>query len=200
MSIRIAPIVEGHGEVEAVRILLTRTWNTFVNPGEYPDVIQPIRVSKSKIIREDRELLRAVDLASLKLNGAGLVLLLMDADDDAACSVGPTLVGTVAEQRSHINFACVLAVVEYETWFVAAAESLADSLRPEFATAIPADPESERSGKGWIQAFFKGTRYSETIDQPRLTARMDLHAARAGAPSFDKLCRELEKRATGPIS
>jgi predicted ATPase len=37
-------------------------------------------------------------------------------------------------------------------------------------------------------------KYSETIDQPAMTADMDLSLCRRRSPSFDKLCRELEKR------
>jgi hypothetical protein len=36
--------------------------------------------------------------------------------------------------------------------------------------------------------------YAETVDQPRLTAAMDLQMCRERSKSFDKLCRELEKR------
>jgi len=37
-------------------------------------------------------------------------------------------------------------------------------------------------------------RYAETIDQVRLTTAMDLNLCRSRSKSFDKLCRELEKR------
>lgn len=39
-----------------------------------------------------------------------------------------------------------------------------------------------------------GTKYSETQDQPRMTAQMDLALCRRRCPSFDKLCRELASR------
>lgn len=39
-----------------------------------------------------------------------------------------------------------------------------------------------------------GSPYSPPIDQPRLTAAMDLTMCRAGSRSYDKLCRELERR------
>ena len=38
-----------------------------------------------------------------------------------------------------------------------------------------------------------GAKYSESIDQAKLTAHMDLSLCRTRAPSFDKLCRELER-------
>jgi hypothetical protein len=84
----------------------------------------------------------------------------------------------------------VLAKIEYETWFVAAAESLRDYL--DITESVPDHPETS-AGKGWVQARFRGTKYSETIDQVRMTAAMDLSRCREGSPSFDKLCREIAK-------
>jgi hypothetical protein len=196
----IAPIVEGHGEVEAVRTLLTRVFLEVLESPIVPAVLQPIRVSKSKVIRDDRELLRAVDLAALKIgkDRAGLILLLLDGDRDPACLLAPRLLTTIRESRSHLDVACVLAVAEYETWFVAAASSLSRFLHPSFESAIPADPEGTGVGKGWIERFFVESKYSETVDQARLTAAFDLRMARERSPSFDKLCRELERRAAPP--
>lgn len=91
--------------------------------------------------------------------------------------------------------AVVFAEIEYETWFVAAAESLGGFLevgdRP-----IPENPEAQRAGKGWIQEYYSrpGRSYSEPVDQPAMTASMDLSLCRRRSPSFDKLCRELEQR------
>jgi hypothetical protein len=57
----------------------------------------------------------------------------------------------------------------------------------------PADPESIRDAKGWLQkAMPPGRKYSETVDQPSLASKFDLNAARR-APSFDKMCREIER-------
>ncbi len=79
------------------------------------------------------------------------------------------------------------------TWFAAACTSLEEYLDLSRGS-LPQEPERERLGKAWIQKRFRGTSYSETIDQPKLTSRMDLAACRRRSPSFDKLCRELEKR------
>jgi hypothetical protein len=59
---------------------------------------------------------------------------------------------------------------------------------------IPEDPEGQRAGKAWVQKRYRGVKYSETVDQPAMTMRMDLSLCRSRSPSFDKLCRELEKR------
>ncbi|HXI13780.1 MAG TPA: DUF4276 family protein [Thermoanaerobaculia bacterium] len=196
----IASIVEGHGEVEAIRILLTRICAELIRPAVYPTILKPVRVHKSKVASQEGELLRAVDLAILKLSAIesrGLVLLLLDSDDDKACTLAPALTAQVRNARSHVDFACVLAVVEYETWFVAGATSLNLFLSSDSLLHVPADPEAARAGKGWIERFFLEPKYSETVDQPRLTAAFDLPKARENSLSFDKLCRELEKRIHG---
>lgn len=195
--IAIAPIVEGHGEAESIRTLIERTIASMSNEC-VALVLQPIRVSKAKIVRDPVELLRAVDLAALKLGSTMVesktVLLLLDADADAACILGPEMLRTVRSERAHLDVTCVVAAVEYETWMVAGAETLAELLTPDFARVIPEDPEMARVGKGWIQRFFAGTKYSETVDQVRLTARFDVAKARNRSKSFDKFCRELERR------
>ncbi len=198
--LRVVPIVEGHGEFHAARILLQRVW-TDVAGGDYIDVVRPIRQPRGKLVQE-HSLQRAVELAVLKLTEfndglPGLVLLLIDADEDAVCRLAPQLLQIARSVRPQVDMACVLANVEYETWFVAAAESLAEHLRLAPGEPPPA-PESTRSGKAWIERRFRGIKYSETVDQPSMTAAMDLHLCRSRSPSFDKLCRELLLRLVAP--
>ena len=196
--LHVAPIVEGHGEVNAIRILLRRIWMELLG-GEYIDVVRPIRWARSKLLKEE-ELTRAVELALLNLASGirggdpAMVLVLLDAEGGAACVLGPELLGFAKRARPDADLSCVLAVVEYETWFVAAADSLRDYLRILPTDAIPDAPEESRSGKGWIERRFRGTKYSETVDQPKMTDAMNLSVCRERSPSFDKLCRELEKR------
>lgn len=195
--LRVAPIVEGHGEVESVRILIQRVWTELLG-GEFVDVLRPIRQKRQKLVKPD-ELKKAVGLAEAKLadqpptDDSALVLVLIDADKDPACTLGPQLLTIAREVDDRQDVSCVLAVVEYETWFVAAAESLGAYLDLKGATAL-ADPEHDRLGKGWVASRFKGVKYSETQDQPAMTRSMNLGMCRARSPSFDKLCREFEKR------
>jgi hypothetical protein len=93
-----------------------------------------------------------------------------------------------------VDVSCVIANLEYETWFVAAAESLGEFLDISDNSSISSDPERDHQGKGWIQRKFRGIKYSETVDQPAMTKAMDLALCRQRSPSFDKLCRELEAR------
>lgn len=195
--IRIVPIVEGDGEYACIRILLERVWYEVVG-GEYIEVIRPVRQSRGKLLQE-AELRRFVRLASGLLNEApasddpALVLILVDSERDCPKLVGPKLLAIGREVDPRVDVACVLAHVMYETWFVASAGSLGAYLEcdPE---AEPTDPEGAELGKSWIEKHFRFPKYRETQHQPAMTRAMDLAACRSRSPSFDKLCRELEKR------
>jgi hypothetical protein len=195
----VVPIVEGHGEDRAIRTLLQRLWTELL-AGEYIDVLKPIRTSRPKMVQSP-ELERALDLAVLKLRSAASSdparLIMLDADEDLACVLGPNLLRRAKAHRADADISCVVATVEYETWFVAAADSLHKFLDLS-GGGPPEAPESSRSGKAWIQKRFKGIKYSPTVDQPAMTSRMDLRRARGRSPSLDKLCRELEKRLENP--
>ena len=195
----IAPVVEGHGDVAAARILLQRVWAELLG-GDYAEVLQPFRIRRDRVNRQD-EMDSAIGTAALKLAAARgdfdrkMILVLFDADDDCPAVVGPAVLQLALTARSDVDVACVVANVNFESWFVAAAGSLARFLDPAAAGAAPAEPERARAGKGWIKDHFTAApRYSETADQPRLTSAMDLRQCRSRCPSFDKLCRELEKR------
>lgn len=197
--LRIAPIVEGEGEVQAVPNLLRRIGLECL-AGIHVDVLKPIRCPRSRLVEnKDGELERALGLAAAKLrnqppcDGPSFVLLLLDADDDLACELAPRLLTTMRKLRSDLDVACVLANVEFETWFVGAATSLTQYLNLNVGEPPPS-PEATRSRKGWIEQRFKGHPYKETIDQPKLTAKMDLTLCRDHCRSFDKLCREMESR------
>ncbi len=197
--LRVAPIVEGHGEYECVRILLERLWYESFG-AEYLDILKPIRQPRSRLVQEEG-LRKAVTLALEKLNNdpssadARLVLVLIDADEDCLRELGPRLLQWAAAVDTRADVACVLANVEYETWFAASAESLRSYLDLSGDPAISDDPEGQKHGKAWVRQRFQGARsYSETLDRLAMTRAMDLALCRRRSPSFDKLCRELQKR------
>ena len=97
----------------------------------------------------------------------------------------------------------MLAHCEFETWFLASAESIAGQVGLRSDLTAPENPESIRGAKEWLQRHMPhGRKYSETIDQPRLASIFDLKAARR-SPSFKKLYHDIERlcltasRATG---
>ena len=107
--INVAPIVEGHGEQKsAIRTLITRVWSELLG-GEYANVLRPIRVPRSKLVRP-KKLLNAIDLAALNLGelvsgDRSLILVLFDADEDAPCVLAPILAEVVRANRAHLDVA-----------------------------------------------------------------------------------------------
>ena len=209
----VAPIVEGHGEVIAVRLLLERVWNELIC-GEYIEVLPPVRRPRTKLLRRDSqtsqtaidkdELIRAVGFAASKLRTkqkqlpgmTGLILVLLDAETDCSNHLVPAMADALPGVAPPIDCAIVLANPAFETWFAATACSLANHLRLCLPDDDITEPEQRRCSKKWIEDRFIGPKYSETVDQVKLTARMDLAVCRWRSPSFDKLCRELARRST----
>jgi hypothetical protein len=186
----VACIVEGRGEVPAVPILIRRLL-ALINPAVYADVQHPIRQSKGRLLSagglEDAVAVRG-------LPEPGVVLVIIDSDDSCPKEVAPLLLARAEHAAARRRPAgVVLATREFESWFIAAAESIAghSGLRPDLSA--PADPESIRGAKQWLsRSMVSGKAYSPTIDQPSLASRFDLNAARR-APSFDKMYREVER-------
>lgn len=201
----VAPIVEGHGEYDAVRILLDRVWREILG-GDCIEVLRPIREKRNRLaVNRNGALTRAVELAARLLaaekellDWPALVFVLLDADDDLPCVLGPELLRLARDARDDVNVSCVVANVEFETWFVAAAESLSEFIDLREGEVVPNAPEVLRCGKGWIKQRFRKMPYSETLDQPKLTARFDMGQCRTRSPSFDKLCRDLQRFITDP--
>ena len=186
---RIAPIVEGHGEVEAVPILLRRIAEA-VRPAAPVDVLSPIRIDRSKIVKPP-ELERAVDLAARRAGAGGRILILLDADDDCPAHLAAELLQRARAARTDRVVRVVLAKTEYEAWFLAAARSIAGQHDIAADAVAPPDPEAVRGAKEWLASRMPpGRKYRPTLHQAALTHRFDMAAARA-APSFDKLWRDV---------
>ena len=188
----LASVVEGHGEVGALPVLLRRVVQA-IEPVRQADIRRPIRVNRGTMLRPG-QLERYVDLAALQTSGSGAVLVLLDEDDDCAAQLGPELLERARKHAPHVPLGVVVAVKEFEAWFLAAAESLAGRRGLPADLRPPARPEEVRDAKGWLQARrYDGLAYAPTVDQPALAASFDLEAARTGARSFDKLWREVAR-------
>jgi hypothetical protein len=191
MPMTIGCIVEGDGEVEAVPILIRRI-AARIDPALPVTIPRPIRLPRTKL-KNPHELTRAITLARLRITDAGGIIVLMDADEECPVELVPELLKTAITAAGPIPLGIVLAKEEYEAWFLASAESIAGKRGlPENLTPPP-DPEAIVGAKGWLDRQMPPTRkYSETLDQPKLTAIFDLDAA-LRAPSFDKFYREVER-------
>lgn len=188
-GVSIAAIVEGHGEEEAVPVLIRRI-AALIDPGFVPIIPHPIRIPASKLKRQG-ELERAVEFAARKLQFPGGILILLDCDDACPAIDGPALLDRAKTVRNDLPISVVLAKKEFETWFLAAAESLRGKRGLSGDLTPPPDPESIRGAKGWLRHQMPRQRtYTETEDQAALTAIFDMDAART-ADSFDKCFREI---------
>ncbi len=194
----IAAIVEGHGEVSAVPILLRRLASE-VQCYEL-DVPTPIRCRRSKIVRQGGSvhvdaLAHSVELAARKLRHkeSGSILVLLDAEEDCPAQLGPAITGAVARARPDVRASVVLAKRMYEAWLMASAASLRADGRLPADAPNPTDPEGIVNPKRTLSRWFPvGHRYSERVDQPALTATFDLDQAGA-CPSFVKLRKEVHR-------
>ena len=188
---RIVPIVEGHGERQAVPILLRRLLERC--NAHHVRVETPIRVPKGQLRKPDR-LERAVRLACRVANDVA-ILILLDADDDCPAELGQDLLKEVRSIAGpNVPVAVVVAKAEYESWLLAGLDSLRGRRGVRANAVAPVDPESIRGAKEYLQRQMEpGRYYSETVDQPALTQMLDLDRARQRSPSFDKLWREVER-------
>lgn len=182
MPAHIIPIVEGHGEVEAVPILLRRIAESL---GIFDAKVgKPIRCPRDKVVKEG-ELERALELAAKKVEGRGQVLVLIDAGSDCPAELGPTLERRAKRARGDIPSVVVLAKKEFEAWFLASVTSLRPDATP------PPDVEGIQGAKERLSLLI-GLPYSETADQPAFAAQFDMDSARCNSPSFDKCWRAVE--------
>jgi len=187
--VRIASIVEGHGECEAVPILVRRIAQE-LDPALALSVDPVLRVPASRLVKQG-EIERAVELAARKNSGQGAILVLLDSDDGCPAEDGPELLQRAANARSDLPISVVMAKREYEAWFLAAAESLRGQRGLPAGLTGPQNPEGIRGAKEWLaDRMPQGQTYSESSDQPAFTALFDINAARR-ADSFDKCYREV---------
>jgi hypothetical protein len=147
-TVTIATIVEGHGEVEAVPVLLRRIVADMA-PGLYINVPRPYRVGRHALVRPGG-LEDVVRTQGDRVTSGGGVLVLIDADDDCPAELGPQLLDRALAARPDRRIALVLANREYEAWFLAAAQSLAGQRGFPDMLESPGDPEAVRGAKEWL--------------------------------------------------
>src|SRR6266478_9694257 len=152
-SFFIAPIVEGHGEVQAITILLQRVLFDLrsdallrINP--------PLRVKAGSFVRDRDYFQKYLELATRKARAheGGSVLILLDCEDECPAQSGPELARRAVAVGGNVPILVALAHREYETWFLAAARSLRGAGGLPADLDPPAAPESIRDAKGWLSA------------------------------------------------
>ena len=183
-ALNIQPIVEGHGEVPAVPVLLRRL--TAEAQAWTVDVGRPIRRPRHRLV-EEAGVKQAVRLALVQPN-CGAVLILFDGNSDCPAELAPTVQGWATEAADGTPCAVVLAHREYEAWFLAAIESLRGQRGVRTDAEPHPAPERPRGAKAQLEARMQpGASYLETTDQPALSATFSLPVAYRRSRSFRKL-------------
>jgi hypothetical protein len=137
--LRVVPIVEGHGEDNSIRILLQRIWDELLG-GDYVDVVKPIRGKRLKLVKT-KELERALNLALLKLRatdfeGPAMILVLLDADSDLPCVLGPDLLSLARSVRADADVSSRRRNLSPDFW----------TCRAPRPPKIQSDPATARDG------------------------------------------------------
>ncbi len=190
----IQPIVEGHGEVSAVPILMRRLGELMGLP--YVHIAAPIRRPRSKLVQESG-LQQAIELARIQPGCRG-ILVLLDADDDCPKTFAPAL-RTIAEHTAQpLPCAVVLAKMEYEAWFLACIASLRGRRGISANATYEGNPEGVRAAKAALESMMgAGGKYLETSDQAALTALADWALAHERSRSFRKMVKEARQLFVG---
>lgn len=174
----IVPIVEGHGEIEAVPLLLRRLRDER-SPEVYLKINPPIRIKVGSFLKDENYFKKYIELACAKAKqGRGLVLILLDCEDDCPADVGPDLLRKVKSIRDDVDYLVVLAYREYESWFIAAAESLRGCSGLPHNLSAPDNIEAIRAAKEWLGRRMPN-KYDPLIHQVEFTKQIDFDLASA---------------------
>lgn len=188
MILKFGCVVEGDGETRAVPGLIRRIIQT-IEPAAGVEV-PCIRSPKSWLIRGGALEIQ-VEKVARKVGRNGGLIVLMDSDDSLPCQLAPELARRVQTVRPDMPSALILAEREYESWFLAAAPSIAGKHGLSVPLNQPANFQTIRDAKGWLtNQMPPGRAYKEILDQPALTAIFDMEAAKESR-SFEKFHREV---------
>jgi hypothetical protein len=206
---RLVLLGEGHGETDALPILVRKVLSKTTASKRVPLEKDLIRLGASRVFRWNKaasqpdytEWHKGIRLAARRSNGGG-VLAVYDGDlksfppgsGTAFCARNAPrslAAAAVAEGAGKtFSLAVVFACREYETWLVAGAESLRGRrfrdgrlALPATATIPPGEPESH--GKRWLDRNYPN--YRPTLDQGPLTELLDLALVRTKS-SYQPTC------------
>lgn len=171
-------IVEGPGDKGALPILLRAYLHS---KGEYANILgKPIPL-KGKGAATTQNGIEGYVLAAARPNCKGVIVLL-DADDDHSCELGPSLLGRV---ESLVQVPVVVAIAErdFEDWIYASVETLG------FDQAVWA---TGQRGQAKIRELLAPEKYIKATMQAKFTSRINLDLARERNPSLDRLFKKID--------
>jgi Domain of unknown function (DUF4276) len=177
-------------KVEALPVLIRRVVAE-IDPGITAVMPRPFRHPSGRV-QKIGGLERALG-AIAERSPAHSVVVLLDSDDDCPKELGPQMAWRAKEAHPDLSISFILAHREYESWFLAAAESLAGRRGLSTDLVSPEIPENIRDAKGWLSKHIDGGgRYGPTQDQAALSKWLDLDRLRVRSRSFRKFWKEIE--------
>ncbi len=198
-------IVEGETEVDCIHGLVERIWREMLKRIDLPIFLTPFRSKRDQVLAVNSSNLGdIVEKAFLKLQrrqgsdpeSCSIVLILLDAEEDCPATLAPQMLTVARTARSDANVVCVMPKRSIENWIVAGAVSLAGINGLPQKLSHPVNVE-DCSGVAWVNKQLRSAKqtrgYKKTQDAKIFFQSIDLIECRRNSPSFDKLCRELEK-------
>jgi hypothetical protein len=199
------PIVEGKGEVKAAETLLRRIAREYGN-GAFIECSSPYRIPASQFFRFDSSFentiqqthVRLCETMKRKFYDKGIILAFFDCDDDCPAQLGPKILekmqAIAPPLPPNCHFLVALAYREFESWFIASAESLRGCCGLSIDATPPTFPETAKEQKEWPAT--RGAKewltkrmsrpYSPTQHQLTMTQQFSLSAAER-SHSFSRL-------------
>ncbi|MGE3800604.1 MAG: DUF4276 family protein [Candidatus Kapaibacterium sp.] len=193
--IRLLPIVEGQGEVEAFPTLLR---NILYSMERWDVQIEsPLNTKGKPNLTRENGLEKFLKLG-FRSTVSG-ILVLLDADGDCAKELAYNLAERGRSLAPPVPIAITCATRCYEAWFLASLSTIAGvSLKgtPGLPTDCQFDdsPEERLNPKKWItEQLPESLIYKETLHQAALTELIDLEEASVRSRSFRRLIHAVEQ-------
>jgi hypothetical protein len=180
----VAPIVGGHGDREAVALLVRRIAHERLHLYDVK-VAPAFRLPRTQMV-DQRLLYRAAMLQAHRVSDAGAgggVLVVADADDDCPVELAQRMRGHLVGLDTSV--AVVVAQREYEAWLLAGLPSLRRHGLVRDAGEY-GEPEKVRAAKSALSDRLTEP-YRETIHQASLTGSVSLAACAERSRSFRHL-------------
>ena len=191
----IASLVEGRGEEGALRPLIHNIITSAAG-AVYPHILRPRRMHRGTMVNTPGELERCAADELATAGPAGRLLVLLDADGDCPAELGPQLRRRLDARFPSHTVSVNIADWEYESWFIASAESIARHTGTAGQYAVPQNIEAIRDAKGWVERYLMMAKYNPQENQAAFSARIDVPLARRRSQSFNRFCREIERLLT----
>jgi hypothetical protein len=177
-------VVEGRGDHGAIPVLLRR-W--LYDRGIFDDILgKPIPCHGKGNATSLNGIEGFVATAAARPGCRG-VLVVLDADEDAVCQLGPTL---LARSLAVIGkpIAVCLAEKDFEDWLYASIETLELGEDLQYVANC--------HGAAEIAQQLRPRKYVKPTWQPRLTAKLDIQLASSRSPSFRRTLARFEQLLT----